>query len=190
MDELSLQTLISREHIAERVRLLADEISRDFQSRTLLLVGVLKGAFVFVADLIRHLSIPVEVDFIRVASYGDSMESQELRITKDLELPVRGRDVLVVEDIVDTGRTLSYLQDILRRRGARTVSTCVLVDKRQRRRMEVSIDYVGFVVQEGFIVGYGLDYAESYRHLPDLCVVGQSSGKNLHGGSQVPGKRG
>jgi len=135
------------------------------------LVGVLKGAFVFVADLIRHLSIPVEVDFIRLASYGDTMESQELRITKDLELPVRGRDVLVVEDIVDTGKTLRYLQDTLKRKGARTVSTCVLVDKRQRRQVEVAIDYVGFVVQEGFIVGYGLDYAESYRHLPDLCVV-------------------
>ena len=172
----SVQILYSQDQISERVSLLAQEIARDFQGGTPLLIGILKGAFVFLADLMRRMPIPVELDFIRVASYGDSMESQGLKITKDIELSVEGRDVLIVEDIVDTGRTLKYLQKAFIERGARLVKTCVLVDKRQRREVEVSIDYVGFVIHEGFIVGYGLDYAESYRHLPDLCVLQMESG--------------
>lgn len=151
---------------------MAQEISSDYHGREPLLVGILKGAFVFLADLMRHMTLPIQVDFVRVASYGDSTESKgRITFTKDLETPVEGRDLLVVEDIVDSGRTLKYLLDHFRGRGARSVKCCALLDKRHRREVQISIDYVGFVMDEGFVVGYGLDWAEAFRHLPDICVV-------------------
>lgn len=142
-----------------------------------MLVGILKGSFVFLADLIRNLDVPVEVDFVRMASYGASMESSgKVKFTKDLEIPLGGRDVLVVEDIVDSGRTLKELLCELARRGPRSIRSCCLLDKRHRREVPLEIDYVGFVMDEGFVVGYGLDWAESYRHLPDICVVEPGEG--------------
>ncbi len=172
MSNVTLHVLHSRDEIAERVRWLGKQISQDYQGKFPLLVGILKGSFVFLADLIRHLDLPVQVDFVRLASYGDSMEScGKVKLTKDLELPVEGRDVLVVEDIVDTGRTLKELLEELARRGPGSLRSCCLLDKRHRREVPLDIDYVGFVVHEGFLVGYGLDWAESYRHLPDICVV-------------------
>jgi hypoxanthine phosphoribosyltransferase len=153
---------------------MAEVISRDYRDNDPLLVGILKGAFVFLADLVRHMNIPLQIDFIRVASYGDALESKgEITFTKDLEMSVEGRHLLVVEDIVDTGRTLKCLLEDLRQRGSSSVKTCVLLDKRHRREVDVPMDYVGFVMDEGFLVGYGLDWAETYRNLPDIYALDQ-----------------
>jgi hypoxanthine phosphoribosyltransferase len=132
---------------------------------------VLKGAFIFLADLIRRLSIPCEVDFCRLASYSGTESCGEIRITKDLEMPVAGRDVLVVEDILDTGLTLACFTEILRRRGPASLRVCAFLDKEERRRVPFQADYVGFAVPDRFIVGYGLDCNERYRYLPDLCIL-------------------
>jgi hypoxanthine phosphoribosyltransferase len=172
MCSTSIHILYSQEEIAARVQGLARDISRDYQGKEPLLVGILKGAFVFLADLIRQMTLPVQVDFVRVASYGHTTESQgKITFTKDLETPMEGRDLLVVEDIVDSGRTLKYLMEHFRQRGARSVKCCVLLDKRHRREVEIDIDYAGFVMNKGFVVGYGLDWAEAFRHLPDICIV-------------------
>jgi hypoxanthine phosphoribosyltransferase len=172
MDASVLHVLHTREEIAARVQGLAQRVSRDYQGRKPILIGVLKGAFVFLADLVRQLTIPVEVDFVRLSSYGDATESTGAPLLLlDVAMPVAGRDLLVVEDIVDSGRTLSCLLEELNRRGARSVKLCALVDKRQRRQVQVDLDYAGFVVDRGFLVGYGLDCAEAFRHLPDLCLV-------------------
>jgi hypoxanthine phosphoribosyltransferase len=164
--------LYPRDVIASRVSALAREISRDYEGTVPLLIGVLKGSFVFLADLMRELTIPSQVDFVRLASYGDSTEcGGAITVTKDLEMSPAGRDLLVVEDIVDTGRTVEHLLKELRGRGPRSVKSCALLDKRHRREVQLMIDYVGFIMEEGFVVGYGLDWAETYRHLPDICVV-------------------
>lgn len=168
----SLRLLFSREEIEEAVRRLGQQISSDYRGRMPLLIGVLKGAFVFLADLIRHLSIPVEVDFVRLSSYGAGKEtSGVVRMGKDLEADIRGRDVIVVEDIVDTGISLRFLLDELSSRGPATLRVCALVDKKHRREVPVEVDYVGFEIESGFIVGYGIDYAERYRELPDIYVL-------------------
>ena len=161
------ELVISRSDLAKRVMELGREISSR-QIEKLLVVGVLKGAFIFTADLVRAISIPIEVDFIRVASYGsDTCSSAEIQLGKDLETSLVGKNVLLIEDIVDTGKTLTWLKEHLRDRGAVSVRVCALIDKRQRRQEEVEIDYCGFL-QEGFLVGYGLDYAERYRELPEV----------------------
>jgi len=167
------EILFSREVIDGRVRELAGQISRDYAGRELLVVGVLNGAFVFMADLIRALDVPCRVDFVRMASYGSgSVSSGEVRIGKDLEKPIAGCDVLIVEDIVDTGLTLSRLVALLRERGPASVRACAFLDKPERRRVPFTADYVGFSIPDRFVVGYGLDYNEKYRFLPDVCVVG------------------
>ena len=164
--------LISREDLARRVQELAGEISRDYQGRDLVMVGVLKGAFIFLADLVRELSSPVEIDFVRLASYGGSTSpTGEVQITKDVELSLEGLDVLIVEDIMDLGFTLDFLKRHLATHQANSVKICVLVDKRERRQVEVPLDYVGFVVEKGFLVGYGLDCGEKMRTLPEIYVV-------------------
>ncbi len=164
--------LISREDIARRVQELAGEISRDYQGRDLVLVGVLKGAFIFLADLVRELSFPVEIDFVRLASYGGATSPTcEVQITKDVELSLEDRDVLIVEDIMDLGFTLDFLKKHLASHQARSVKICVLVDKRERRQVEVPLDYVGFVVEKGFLVGYGLDCGEQMRTLPEIYAL-------------------
>ncbi|RLA85054.1 MAG: hypoxanthine phosphoribosyltransferase [Deltaproteobacteria bacterium] len=167
-----LKLLFSRDQIEEAVRRLGAEISSDYRGRCPLLIGVLKGAFMFLADLLRHLSIPVEVDFVRLSSYGCRTEtSGVVRMTKELESDIRGRDVIVVEDIVDTGLSLKFLLEELRAQGPSSLRVCALVDKRARREVEVRVDYVGFEIEEGFIVGYGIDYAERYRELPEIYVL-------------------
>jgi hypoxanthine phosphoribosyltransferase len=167
-----MEVLFSREAIDGRVRELAGQITRDYADRDLIVVGVLKGAFVFMADLIRALAVPCEVDFVRLASYGSgSVSSGEVRIGKDLEEPIAGRDVLIVEDIVDTGLTLSRLVERLRERHPASVRVCVFLDKPERRRVPFAADYVGFTIPDRFVVGYGLDYDEKYRFLPDVRVV-------------------
>ena len=164
--------IITREVIAKRVAELAAELSRDYKDKNPILIGVLKGSFVFMSDLIRLMKIPVEIDFIRLSSYGVCKESSgRIRVLKRLETPIKGRYVLVVEDIVDSGYTLSYLIDCLKRRKPASVKVCVLFDKSSRREMEVPIDYVGFTIPDAFVVGYGLDYGEKFRHLPDLCIL-------------------
>lgn len=163
--------------LATRVAELAQTIEADYREKDLLLIGILKGAVIFLADLIRHLSLPVEVDFMAVASYGAATKSSGVvRILKDLEVPLAGRHVLVVEDIVDTGLTLRYLLDLLWAREPASVRTCVLLDKRERRLVPVPVDYCGFVIPDVFVVGYGLDYAEKYRQLPYVAVLDGEEG--------------
>lgn len=167
-----LALLYSRDQIQDRVRALAREIHQDYKDRDLVVIGVLKGAFVFVADLIRAVHLPVAVEFIGLSTYGpETTPSGAPRITKPLELPVRGRDVLVVEDILDTGTTLKALLSYIRSHEPRSVRLCVLLDKRERRQESVAVDYVGFTVPGGFVVGYGIDYAERYRYLPEIWRV-------------------
>jgi len=167
-----IRLLFSREEIQEAVRRLGEEISRDYRDKSLLMIGVLKGAFVFLADLVRALSIPVQVDFVRLSSYGHRTEtSGDIKMTKGLECDPRDKDVLIVEDIVDTGLSLKFLIEELLARGPKSVKVCALLDKRQRRKVEVPLHYVGFVVDKGFVVGYGIDYNERYRELPDIYVL-------------------
>jgi hypoxanthine phosphoribosyltransferase len=167
-----LQTCISAETIRKRVDEVAARIDRDYAGREIVLVGILKGAFVFMADLIRRLSVPAEVEFVRVASYGGASESSgRVCLTKDVEMSVEGRDVLLVEDIVDSGRTLDWLLDHFAAKGASSVRICALLDKRERRETDLQLDYVAIEVEKGFLVGYGLDFAEKHRNLPDIQEV-------------------
>jgi len=167
-----MEVLFSREVIDRRVRELADRISLEYEGTEPLVVGVLKGAFVFMADLVRHLHVPCGIDFIRVASYGSgSVSSGKVRIGKDIETPISGRDVLIVEDIVDTGLTLSSLVKILRERQPASIRVCAFLDKRERRQVPFEADYVGFSIPDHFVVGYGLDYNEKFRFFPDVRVL-------------------
>jgi hypoxanthine phosphoribosyltransferase len=137
-----------------------------------LLIGVLKGAFVFMADLIRQLNLPVELEFVRLSSYGAARESSgSVRVIQGLKTPIKGRDVLVIEDIVDTGISISFLLDYLRKKKPASLRLCVLTDKPSRRRVPVSIDYLGFTVPDKFVVGCGLDFDEKFRYLPEICVI-------------------
>jgi hypoxanthine phosphoribosyltransferase len=169
--------LVQRDELEHRVRELAAEISRDYADRELLLVGVLKGAVFFLADLMRHLEVACEVDFMAVSSYGASTDSSGVvRILKDLDAPIEGRDVLIVEDIVDSGLTLSYLFRMLRARGPASLEVCALLTKPARREIDLPIRYVGFEIPNRFAIGYGLDYAERYRNLPYVAVLAGESG--------------
>ena len=159
-----MEVLISEEKIGQRVREIGEQISRDYRSERIVIVGVLKGCFIFLSDLIRQVSVPHEVDFIAVSSYGNSTESSGVvRLLKDLETVIHGRHVLLVEDIVDTGSSLAYIRENLETRNPASLRICALLDKRERREREVSVDYVGFEIPNRFVVGYGLDYAERYR---------------------------
>ena len=167
-----LKILLSRDEIAKAVDRLASEIKRDYQGKQPLLIGVLKGAFVFMADLIRQLDLPLELEFVRLSSYGAARESSgRVRVVQGLKTPIKGRDVLVIEDIVDTGITISLLLDYLSKKQPASLKLCVLTDKPSRRRVPVSIDYLGFNVPDKFVVGYGLDFAEKFRYLPEICVI-------------------
>jgi hypoxanthine phosphoribosyltransferase len=168
----ALKPLFSRQEITEAVARMAGEISADYAHKELVLVGVLKGAFVFLADLARELTIPVQIDFVRIASYGSRKESSgEVTVKKDVEVTLAGKDVLIVEDIVDTGLSLTFLMEHLGTHNPSSLRVCALVDKRLRRKIEVTVDYTGFVIDDGFIVGYGIDFNERYRALPDIRVV-------------------
>ena len=167
-----LVLLYSRDQIAQRVRELAASISADYAGSDLVLIGILRGAFVFLADLIRQLTIPVKVDFVGAASYGSRTQtSGQVAITKELQIPVSGRELLLVEDIEDTGVTLQAIQRKFQELGPRSIKVCALIDKRERRLVDVPVDYVGFEIFKGFIVGYGIDYAEQYRYLPDIYRI-------------------
>jgi hypoxanthine phosphoribosyltransferase len=164
--------LIDRDTLQRRISELGEEISADYAGRDLLLVGVLKGAVFFMADLMRGLTIPCEIDFMAISSYGDSTDSSGVvRILKDLDINIEGRDVLVVEDIIDSGLTLSYLMRNLEAREPASLEICALLTKPERREIEVPVRYVGFEIPNRFVIGYGLDFAERYRNLPYVGIL-------------------
>ncbi|PWV96008.1 hypoxanthine phosphoribosyltransferase [Paenibacillus cellulosilyticus] len=166
------EVLFDAETIQNKVKELGEQLSQDFEGRNPLVICVLKGAFIFMADLVKQLSIPVELDFMAVSSYGASTKSSGVvKIIKDLDVTVEGREVLVVEDIIDSGLTLSYLIDVLERRNAKSVTVVTLFDKPARRTVELEADYKGFSLPDEFIVGYGLDFAEHYRNLPFVGIL-------------------
>lgn len=164
--------LVSKEAIAKRVKELAAEINRDYAGQSLMVVCILRGATIFFADLFRELTGDVEVDFIAVSSYGSGASSSgEVKMLKDFSSPVAGKNLLIVEDIIDTGVTLVYLKKLLEARGPASVKLCALLDKPSRRKVELKGDYIGFEIPNEYVVGYGLDYAEKFRNLPDVCVL-------------------
>jgi len=168
------EILVPAEALQCRVRELADQISRDYAGRDLLLIGVLKGAVFFLSDLMRHLEIPVEVDFMAVASYGSATKSSGVvRILKDLDTVIEGRDVLIVEDIVDSGLTLQYLLRNLASRNPRSLEVCALLIKPERRKVDLRTRYVGFEIPNRFAIGYGLDHGERYRNLPYVAALNE-----------------
>jgi hypoxanthine phosphoribosyltransferase len=172
MKTMNKKVLYSKEDIAKRVEELAVIISREYEGRDVVFVGILKGAFMFLADLVRTIAIPHSIDFMRVASYGsETVSSGKVRVTKDVETPMEGKDIIVVEDIIDTGITLAFLKEYLKERNPNSVKVCTLLDKKERRQVEIDADYVGFTLGEGFIVGYGLDFNERFRSLPDIYVI-------------------
>jgi hypoxanthine phosphoribosyltransferase len=167
-------TLVAAEDLERRVRELGEEISRDYEGRDLVLIGVLKGAVLFIADLMRELSVPCEVDFMAVSSYGSATDSSGVvRILKDLDASIEGRDVLLVEDIVDSGLTLHYLLKNLKARDPRSLEVCALLTKPERRRVELPIRYVGFEIPNRFAIGYGLDHGQRYRNLRHVAALNQ-----------------
>lgn len=169
------ETMISEDQLKAKVQELGKQIEKDFAGQELLVVGILKGASVFVADLIRNIDLDVNIDFMSVSSYGSSTESSgTVKILKDLDVNIEGKNVLIVEDIIDSGLTLSNLVETLKVRNPKSLKLCTLLDKPQRRKVEIPVDYVGFVIEDKFIVGYGIDYAEKYRNLPYIGVVGEA----------------
>ncbi len=163
------EIVFSRQEIAERVQQLGQKITTDYKDRPLVLIGVLNGAYVFLADLARAIDLPVVIDFIRVASYGDATTtSGTIRLTKPPEIDLTGKDILLVEDIVDTGTTLAWLHQYFKEHRVASVKICALIDKHERREAEVVVDYSGFQVEKGFLIGYGLDHAEQFRNLPAI----------------------
>jgi hypoxanthine phosphoribosyltransferase len=165
------EILLSADQIQKRVTELAQELRRDFPEG-LHLVAVLKGAFVFLSDLIRHVPGDLSLDFIALASYAKGTTSSgEVRLVSDLDMAIEGRHVVIVEDIVDSGKTLLYLQDVLRARNPRSLATACLLNKPSRRQVTVKVDYIGFTIEDRFVVGYGLDYGERYRNLPDIAIL-------------------
>ncbi len=164
--------LFSEEEIAEKVTKIGAQITEDFADKNPLVISVLRGSFIFMADLVRAIKVPCEVDFMSVSSYGSgTVSSGEVKINKDLENSIEGRHIIVVEDILDSGRTLSYLMKILKSRGAASISLCTFLDKPDRRVVPVEVNYRGFEVPDEFIVGYGLDYDQRYRNLPFVGVL-------------------
>ncbi len=168
----NLQILFSREEIETAVKRLAGEIEKDYQGKNPLVIGILKGSFIFMADLVRLLDFPLEVEFVGLSSYGRGRTTAgKLKVVQGLRSQVTGRDLLVVEDIVDTGQSVAFLIDYLRKKKPASLRLCVLTDKPSRRQAEVAVDYLGFTVPDRFLVGYGLDFDEKYRNLPDICAL-------------------
>jgi hypoxanthine phosphoribosyltransferase len=172
MSQPNLRVLISAERIQARIQELGAQIDRDYPEGPIYLIGILKGAFVFLADLSRAVKRSTRIEFIGISSYGRGKTSSgEVKVTKDLDTVIEGADVVIVEDIVDSGVTLSYLTQVLQQRRPRSIRIAALLDKPERRLRPVTVSYVGFTIPDEFVVGYGLDYAEDYRNLPDVCVL-------------------
>ena len=173
-----LTTLLERAAIDKRIAEMGAQITRDYEGRPVHLIGILKGACIFLSDLSRAINLTVSFDFMAVSSYGKGTKSTgEVRITKDLDTSIEGLDVIVVEDIVDTGLTLNYLRNLLESRNPRSLKIATLLDKPSRRLQPVDVEYTGFVIPDAFVVGYGLDYSERYRNLRDVCVLNLNGGK-------------
>ncbi len=173
MAEYKLKSVIPEDSIQKRVAELAKEIERDMENlQNVVVIGILKGAFIFLADLVRKFNLPIQLDFIRIASYGSSAETSGIiKITKDIELDIEGKHVLLVEDIVDTGLSLKWVIEHLKNKKPASLKVCVFIDKKERRECEVQIDYAAYEVEQGFLVGYGLDYSENHRHLAGVYEV-------------------
>lgn len=170
--EVKLSVLFSAEQLATVVKRLAAEIRQDYADKNPILIGVLKGSFVFLADLVRQLDFPLQVEFAQLSSYGHGRESAgKIRVVKDVGYDIEGRHVLVVEDIIDTGLTAQFFLEHLRKKGAASVKLCSLTDKPSRTQVEIKIDYLGLTVPDRFIVGYGIDWDEKFRYLPDICAI-------------------
>lgn len=164
--------LLTEEQLGQKVKELAEQITQDYQGRNPLVICVLKGAFIFMSDLVKHMNMPIEIDFMAISSYGASTKSSGVvKIIKDLDVSVEGRDIIIVEDIIDSGLTLTYLIDVLERRNALSVVVVALLDKPDRRTEGLEVDYRGFFIPDEFVVGYGLDYAERYRNLPFIGIL-------------------
>src|SRR5512145_466474 len=167
-----LKKLFSRKDIAATVKRLAGLIEKDFPGEEIIFICLLKGSFIFTSDLIRNIRNPSKVDFMRVSSYGNAMKSKgKITITKDLEENIQGKNVVIVEDIIDSGLTLRAIKSLIKKRRPKKLRICALIDKRARREVEIEGDYVGFTIDDGFVVGYGIDYAEQHRNCPEICVV-------------------
>ena len=172
MKEDVLRVLLSEDEIREKVRELGGKITADYKNSNLMLVTVLKGAVVFLADLMRQIDVPAEIDFMVVSSYGSGVKSSGVvKIVKDLDVPLAGKDILIVEDILDSGLTLSYIKELLESRGPRSIRIATLLDKPSRRKVDLQADYIGFSVPDEFGIGYGLDYDEKYRNLPYIGIL-------------------
>lgn len=172
MEDIIKDILIKEDEIQKRIKELGKEITNDYKGKDLVVIGILKGAVIFMAELVKSIELPTTLDFMSVSSYGkSSISTGEVRIIKDLDFSVEGKDLLIVEDIIDTGLTLNYLTELLEKRGANSVKICTLLDKPDRRTVGVKVDYLGFEVPDEFIVGYGLDYAEHYRNLPFIGTL-------------------
>jgi hypoxanthine phosphoribosyltransferase len=169
---MKFRVLVTKEQLDEKTAELAKAIERDYKGKDLLLVGVLKGGFIFLADLVRKLSMDLAIDFISVSSYGNSTESSGVvRIIKDIDSDITGKHVLLVEDLIDTGLTLNYLKELFNTKGCASVKLAAILDKPERRKVDLTVDYAGITIPDEFVVGYGLDWAGKYRNLPDVCVV-------------------
>ena len=166
------KVLISKSELQDKIKLLADQISKDYEGKNPLFVGILKGSVLFMSDLLRELSTPCQMEFMSVSSYGTSTKSSgEVKLIKDLNVPISDKHVIIVEDIVDSGNTLSYLKRLLLQRNPKSVKICTLLDKPDRRKVELDVDYVGFKIPDEFVVGYGLDYNEDYRQYPEVYIL-------------------
>lgn len=166
------EILVSREVIAQKTKELGAQISKDYEGKELVLIGVLKGGFIFLADLMREITIPVDMDFISVSSYGNSTKtSGVVRIIKDVDINIANKHVLIVEDLVDTGLTLKHLKELFSTRGPLSVKICTALDKPSRRKVDITVEYEGIVIPDKFVIGYGLDYIGKYRNLPDVCTL-------------------
>ena len=166
------RVLISKEELEKKVAELGKQISKDYEGKELVMIGVLKGGFIFLSDLARKITIPVDLDFMSVSSYGDSSKSSGVvKIIKDVDTNIDGKHVLIVEDIIDTGLTLNHLVALLKTRGPLSVKICAALDKPSRRKAVIKIDYKGFEIPDEFVIGYGLDYAGKYRNIPEVCVL-------------------
>lgn len=167
-----IRVMYTEEEIAAKIKSLGEQISKDYEGKEVVLVCVLKGATFFACELAKRISVPVEIEFMAVSSYGNETESSGVvKINKDLDQPIRGKNVIVVEDIVDTGRTLSYLLELFKKREPESLALCTLLDKPERRVATVKVDYTGFQIPDEFVVGYGLDYAQKYRNLPYIGII-------------------
>mgnify|MGYP003375626979 FL=1 len=172
MREDVLRVLISEEEIRAKVKEMGKKITEDYKNSNLMLVTVLKGAVVFLADVMREIDVPAEIDFMVVSSYGAGVKSSGVvKIVKDLDVPLEGKDILIVEDILDSGLTLSYIKELLASRGPKSIRIATLLDKPSRRKVDLQADYVGFSVPDEFVIGYGLDYDEKYRNLPYIGIL-------------------